>query len=192
MSTAHLGISERQDLFIPRAGSPQQLAGDYLYYNGRSFKLREGSWGIIRVYDGPQVAALRPLPGHQPVAGTSAALCPAEAPLREFNVSAIEAPLPMLAGTGRVYALNSDRAAVRSVAQPSSPLVLRANVGDCIKVTLSTRARNSPASMWTCWRSTRASRRGSRPDATRSRQWRRAASASTRFSPAPRWARPRR
>ena len=49
INTVHLGISERYDLMIPRAGGPQQMPGDYLYYNGRSFKLREGSWGLIRV-----------------------------------------------------------------------------------------------------------------------------------------------
>jgi hypothetical protein len=43
VNTAHIGISERYDLVIPEAGGPQKMPGDYLYYNGRSFKFREGS-----------------------------------------------------------------------------------------------------------------------------------------------------
>ena len=49
IDTIHLGISERYDLSIPAAGGPQRQPGDYLYYSGRTFKLREGSWGLLRV-----------------------------------------------------------------------------------------------------------------------------------------------
>ena len=62
-STIQLGISERYDLVMPKAGGPQALAGDYRYYNGRAFKLREGSWGIIRVHDGIAGTPLKKLPG---------------------------------------------------------------------------------------------------------------------------------
>lgn len=46
-----IGPSENYDLENEcGSGGCQHSVGDYLYYNGRSFKLREGSWGLIRVY----------------------------------------------------------------------------------------------------------------------------------------------
>ena len=63
VSTVHIGISERYDLAIPRAGGPQNMPGDYLYSNGRAFKLREGSWGLVRVHELGGESALKPLPG---------------------------------------------------------------------------------------------------------------------------------
>ena len=41
VNTVHVGISERYDLAVRRAGGPQERPGDYLYYNGRAFKLLE-------------------------------------------------------------------------------------------------------------------------------------------------------
>lgn len=81
VNTVHLGISERYDLVIPRAGGPQGQPGDYLYYNGRIFKLREGSWGIVRVHGDPETS-LRRLPGREP-APSRAEVCPPEAPRRQ-------------------------------------------------------------------------------------------------------------
>jgi hypothetical protein len=130
--TVHLGISERMDLAIPRAGGPQRLPGDYLYYNGRAFKLREGSWGILRVHRGDDGEGLRPLPG-RPVPAPAPSLCPEGAPEKRFDVAAIEADLPMLAGRpGKIYVLEADAAAVRAGRQPPQPLVLHVNVGDCV------------------------------------------------------------
>ena len=63
VNTVHLGISERFDLMIPSAGGPQRRPGDYVYRSGRIFKLREGSWGLLRVYPPGASGALRPLPG---------------------------------------------------------------------------------------------------------------------------------
>ena len=138
-STVHIGISERYDLVVPAAGGPQRMPGDYLYYNGRSFKLREGSWGILRVRAEPDVAALKPLPG-QPVSSPSPpSVCPEAAPIRRYTVAAIEAPLPMLgdATTGRLYVLQEDKQGVLSGAISPVPLVLHVNVGDCVEVELS-------------------------------------------------------
>ena len=82
---------------IPRAGGPQAHAGDYLYYNGRSFKLREGSWGILRVLgDGGDAPTLQKLPGHERPPAAPASVCPADAPVKRFDVAAIERRLPML------------------------------------------------------------------------------------------------
>lgn len=136
-TTLHVGISERFDLMIPRAGGSLGLPGDYLYYNGRSFKLREGSWGIIRVLPGDAEARLHRLPGREAVAQAPAALCPADAPVKAFSVAAVEAPLPMLdGGLGRVYVLEADKSALLSGAKPPEPLVLHVNVGDCVQVRL--------------------------------------------------------
>jgi len=137
IDTIHLGISERYDLSIGRAGGPQGLPGDYLYYSGRSVKLAEGSWGILRVRGPGDGSPLRPLPGHEVVPAPAAAICPPGAPARELAVSAIEAPLPMLGGSpGRIFVADEDEAATRSGARPPEPLVLHVNVGDCVRVRL--------------------------------------------------------
>ncbi|MGQ0521205.1 MAG: multicopper oxidase domain-containing protein [Actinomycetota bacterium] len=134
-STAHLGISERFDLVVPAAGGPQRMPGDYLYYSGRSFKLREGSWGILRVRDKAD-EGLRTLPGRERVPEAATAVCPDDAPEKRFAVAAVEAPLPMLGGPGKLYVLEADRAAVLAGARPPEPLSLHVNVGDCVLVDL--------------------------------------------------------
>ncbi|MFQ6026345.1 MAG: multicopper oxidase domain-containing protein, partial [Dehalococcoidia bacterium] len=137
ISTVHIGISERYDLVIPQAGGPLGFSGDYLYYNGRSFKLAEGSWGILRVYNGTDQLRLQKLPGREVTPPTPAATCPPQAPLRQFSVAVIEAPLPMLDGAkGKVYVLQRDREAIQTGTKVVEPLVLHANVGDCLQVEL--------------------------------------------------------
>ncbi len=147
-STAHLGISERQDLVVPSAGGPQQRPGDYLYENGRPFKLREGSWGILRV-QGASVPDLRPLPGHETVARAAPLLCPGKAPVRRFQVSAVAVKLPMLKAdtAGRVFVLRRDRDAVRSGAKTPEPLTLHVGVGDCVVIELSNETDSGPVSL---------------------------------------------
>ena len=134
VAAAHLGISERLDLVIPSAGGPSRLPGDYLLRNGRASKLREGSWGLLRVLSSEHAEAPRQLPG----AGSGPpeeGVCPPGAPIRSIDISAIEVPLPMLGGdSGVIFAL-TDAAPVSDVAPPE-PLVLRAAVGDCLEITL--------------------------------------------------------
>lgn len=157
INTIHLGISERADLMIPAAGGPQQLPGDYLYYNGRSFKLREGSWGLIRVYGDTADTGLQPLPGREtvpsPATGeTGYAVCPRDAPQKQFDVVAIEVPLPMLDGAvaagrkGKIYVLVEDQAAVLDGTKEPEPLVLHVNVGDCLLINLSNETQEGPVS----------------------------------------------
>ena len=138
VDTAHLGISERYDLVLPRAGGPQGMPGDYLYYNGRTFKLREGSWGILRVLDegGDTGAALEKLPGHDRPPPAPTSVCPDNAPVKRFDISAIDVRMPMLSGKGKMFALTSDAGAFADGSKPPQPLVLHANVGDCIEATL--------------------------------------------------------
>ena len=136
-STVHLGISEREDLVIPGAGGPQQMPGDYLFYNGRTFKLREGSWGILRVHPDGE-GGLQELPSRPSELRRSGVICPPDAATKHFAVSATEVPLPMLGGApGKIYVLDDDLAQVRSGTKPPEPLVLRVNVGDCIRLQLS-------------------------------------------------------
>lgn len=135
--SVHLGISERVDMYIPRAGGPQRLSGDYYYLNSRSTKIREGNFGIIRVYDGQVDVTLRKLPGHEVIPAPASSVGPVGAPMKEFDVAAIEVPLPMLNGNkGKIYVLQKDKEAVLSGAKAAEPLVLHVNVGDFIKVNL--------------------------------------------------------
>jgi hypothetical protein len=137
VNTVHLGISERFDLFMPRAGGPQALPGDYLYYSGRASKLREGSWGILRVLE-DAASGLRRLPGHEASVPPPPAVCPGDAPQKAFSVAAVEASLPMLGRSqGSVYVLDADREALAAGTKAPEPLVLHVNVGDCVQVQLS-------------------------------------------------------
>jgi multicopper oxidase len=136
IDTIHIGISERYDLSIPRAGGPQGLPGDYLYYDGRASKLREGSWGVVRVLDGSSGATLRTLPGYERPPPPASSVCPAGAPEKRFAVAAIEAPLPMLGGKGKLYALQEDVDGIVAGSQPPRPFTLHVNVGDCVRVQL--------------------------------------------------------
>ena len=141
-STIQLGISERYDLVLPKAGGPQALPGDYRYYNGRSFKLREGSWGIIRVHDITGDAPLRRLAGRKPISRTVPGGCPESAARKSFAVAAIEVSLPMLGGAnGKIYVLQEDKVAVRSGAKTPEPLTLHVNTGDCIVIHLTNDTR---------------------------------------------------
>lgn len=154
-NTVHMAVAERHDLAIPAAGGPQQRAGDYLFYNGRASKISEGAWGIIRVLNAAD-SDLQPLPGHERFSYATGPICPANAPVKRFNVAAIEhslqmnpkikSPLIKTGGTnrdlilenkdGKVFVLEEDVAAVTSGAKQPHPLTLHVNTGDCIQVTL--------------------------------------------------------
>ena len=137
ISTINVGISERYDLVVPKAGGPQAMPGDYLYYSGRTFKLREGSWGILRVHGAGSGGGLARLPGHEDVPRPASTVCPSGAPLRRAAVAAVNVPLPMLGtGQGTIYVTEDQRASVTSGREKPEPLVLHVDVGDCLQVTL--------------------------------------------------------
>ena len=147
INTVHMGISERFDLMIAHAGGPQRRPGDYLYYNGRLSKLKEGSWGLMRVYEDLAQAKLRPLPGHETPAPSAATICPDNAPHKTFDIAAIDAPLPMLnGGPGKIYALADEVDLLKSGHKAPEPLVLHVGVGDCVIITLANLTQGGPVS----------------------------------------------
>jgi hypothetical protein len=107
----------------------------FAYHSGRIFKLREGSWGLLRVHPPGASGTLRPLPGREATPLPAGGLCPQEAPRKAFVIAAITVPLPMLGGSqGVIYVLEKDRRAVLAGSRPPEPLVLHVNAGDCLEV----------------------------------------------------------
>jgi manganese oxidase len=137
---------------------PPATSSDYFYAASSSMTgLAQGLWGMLRAYDGSKgiLPDLKPLPnnrlGHAPTpVGTG---CPAGAPVRKYTVVAASPQQLGLTG-GLVY--NTRGFAVPAAKQAAvyvnaddlqggklkpnikniEPLILRANAGDCIQVTL--------------------------------------------------------
>jgi hypothetical protein len=165
-NSLHIGIAERYDLVIPEAGGPRHRPGDYMYFNGRSSHFSEGSWGLIRVLDKP-VSDLQPLPNKaygkegmpEPLP-----VCPNDAPVKSFNVVAMDFPsmkfnpnveeaievdferkIEIANPDAKIYVLEEEVSKVAGEYHPM-PLTLRANVGDCIKINLTNKMKDSRAS----------------------------------------------
>lgn len=129
------------------------MAGDYMYYSGRASHFAEGSWGLFRVLDKAD-ATLQPLPGRNEIPQPAKSVCPAGAPVKSFNVAAIDKAIRYNKGTpgvmevdlerkmvlgnetGKMYVLEGEKTKVASGSLEPSPLTLHVNVGDCIKVNL--------------------------------------------------------
>ncbi len=165
-NSIHIGIAERYDLVVPQAGGPRLQPGDYMYYNGRSSKLSEGSWGLIRVLEKP-VKDLQPLPNRG--YGDEGQLkplpvCPKDAPVKNFNVNAIDFPsmnfnhnveeaievdferkITLKNPDAKIYVLEEEASKVDGDFHPM-PLTIRGNVGDCIKVKLTNKMKKGRAS----------------------------------------------
>jgi FtsP/CotA-like multicopper oxidase with cupredoxin domain len=151
-NATHVGIAERYDL-VTQAGGAQQMAGDYLHYNGRASHLSEGSWGILRVLD-KAVPDLKTLPGRNEIPSSAQSICPEEAPLKTFNVVAADRPLKfnnkapdllevdfdrriLLANpAGKIFMLEGEESKVAARGFQPMPLTLHVNVGDCIQINL--------------------------------------------------------
>jgi len=145
-------------------GKSSKNCVDYLY--SPSFDeqgVAHGLWGLFRSYDATAAAtALAPLPNN-PIAPNNVTYqtCPADAPVRNFNITAVTAqnavvitnpsPQPgqlvfndrgdpsqwVSSLMGIMYVRNEDldQGKLRKGA-PIEPLILRANAGDCINVSL--------------------------------------------------------
>jgi FtsP/CotA-like multicopper oxidase with cupredoxin domain len=86
------------------------------------------------------------VPGPNPAPATQAGVvtstrspCAAQAPVRSYDVTVFDRALPTAPTrdvNGVIYALTSDVAAIRAGAKRVEPLVIRANQGDCVRITL--------------------------------------------------------
>ncbi|MBI3802147.1 MAG: multicopper oxidase domain-containing protein [Nitrospirae bacterium] len=163
-NTFHIAIAERLDMVIPAAGGPQKMAGDYLYYSGRASHFSGGAWGMIRVLDKAD-KTLQPLPSREEIPASAKDLCPADAPVKNFSVSAIDYAMRFNPGmpevmevdlgrkvstaneSGKVYVLDDEVTKVKSGGLKPMPLTLRVNVGDCIKIKLTNRMAKERAGL---------------------------------------------
>lgn len=163
------GISEHFEFLIPTIApvkGPLPFA-DYVYKAGSSVDdLWNGMWGILRAYDGELglLPDLKPLPnnllGMSPPNNLNAkkfrGVCPTNAPIRKFDITAITAqqaiggPLvyslrtnyggALIDPTAILYVRTTDLDSTGTKLKPGvpiEPLILRANAGDCALVKLS-------------------------------------------------------
>jgi FtsP/CotA-like multicopper oxidase with cupredoxin domain len=158
----HVGIAERYDL-VTKAGGAQQIAGDYLHYNGRASHLSEGSWGIVRVLD-KETKDLQKLPGREEIPASAKSACPTDAPVKTFSVIAADralkynpnAPdvievdfdrkLQVANPQGKIFMLEGEKSKVATGSTQPMPLTLHVNVGDCIKINLKNEMKQDHAS----------------------------------------------
>ncbi len=150
-----IGISERFDVSLDGgAGGPGGYTGDYLYYSTLGKDFESGAWGILRVI-GNQNSRLQPLPDQPlPPGGDSfpelrftgtpppsledgpGDACPQGAPVREYDISLTNASIvyndfliPDIAGVAYQPSDAVDD-------EVRSPVVMRANAGECLRVNL--------------------------------------------------------
>lgn len=151
----HIGISEAFNLEFAIEGSGDRDF-DMLYYSGGLDDLWVGTWGILRSYGQliPDLAALpdrpappartNPLPvptGSPPPRATDPGQpCPPGAPVRHFDLVALQKSIAYNAHGdhdpfGMVFVPSDQVPAVLEGGNPH-PLIIRANAGDCIEVSL--------------------------------------------------------
>lgn len=148
----HIGISESftMETYIPRAG-------DYFWAFETEEDLWNGLWGLIRAFDEkvPDLITLpdrpeplkrtKPLPvrsGKKPPPAENPLLVPVEmGPVRYFDIVAFQ--LPITYNTfgdhdphGIIFSLRKDMDSILKGTKKPEPLIIRANVGDTVEVTL--------------------------------------------------------
>jgi len=137
-------------------GMSQANCVDYLYSPSLDeFGISNGMWGLFRSYDPTKTATkLAPLPNN-PIsanANVTYATCPVNAPSRNFKITAVTAQKALPGGKivfnsrgqtlfndlGVLYVRSDDLDASGKLKAgvPIEPLILRANAGDCINVSL--------------------------------------------------------
>ncbi|MEK3883154.1 multicopper oxidase domain-containing protein [Paenibacillus sp. PL2-23] len=150
----HIGISESftMEFFMDGEGD-----FDTLYHFGSVDDLWLGNWGIIRSF-GEATPHLLPLPDRPappprtmplpcptgaapPPAPSPGNPCPPGAPVRRYEVVAVETPIVYNAygdhdPVGIIFALAEDVPAILQGSLNPEPLILRANVGECVEVLL--------------------------------------------------------
>jgi manganese oxidase len=158
VDTIHYGVSEKYTISLGGNGPDgKSRPGDYLYFNGDGRRLEQGAWGIVRVL-GANAPDLLPLPDNpapggtwirpasaatppQPVPGSSdtANVCPAGAPVKFYDITALNL------GTRALFAESSTVAALKAGTRKPEPLVLHVAAGDCLQVRL-INTRDDPTS----------------------------------------------
>ena len=167
-----MGLSEHFEFNAPVVAPKNQrgVFADYLWQTGSSVDdLWNGTWGLMRSYKDAQTGLLA-LPnnvaGGPDIAnsGTFSGVCPKTSPVRNFDVTAVSAQMALPGGTlvynprltngGKLH----DPTAILFVRTedldtttftlkpgvPIEPLILRANAGDCINLTLRNRMKDMP------------------------------------------------
>lgn len=160
-----IGISEAFNAQFTLANGLDGRTRDHLWWFGGMDDLWLGLWGLIRVHTG-QPPDLLPLPDRGPLPVAQAAddparlaaaggpspgslpppatdpgqSCPADAPVRFYDVVAFQNPIRYNDfgdhdPHGLIFALAGDEDEIRAGRNPE-PLVLRANQGECIEVRL--------------------------------------------------------
>ncbi len=148
----HIGISESFtfDTFIPNAG-------DYLWAFEDEEDLWNGCWGLIRAFDEevPDLIPLldrpappkrtKPLPectGLPPAPPKEVrSVAPNKTPIRRFDIVAFQTPIIYNSygdhdPVGIIFALKEDLEDIMCGRKNPEPLIIRANVGDTVEVTL--------------------------------------------------------
>ena len=129
-----IGISEAFNLRIDEP----YAAGDYLYYSGGIDDIWLGLWGIIRAYAKPNECLL-------PLCRSQKRLCddtpPEGAKIRKFEIAAVQQNLVYNRygdhdPDGLIFVPLSEVDDIRNRRKKPKPLILRANAGDWIEVTL--------------------------------------------------------
>ena len=159
-STQTIGTSEQYSMDIqPNPVGVKQR--DYLWSSQPIEDLWSGLWGFVRVW-GEENESLQKLPdraelkekvdkakkkkmkkeGKRPKKpGNPGNICPKKAPVKEFDVTAFLKEIEYndwgdYDPYGMMFALTEDVEAIKHGTKPTEPLVIRANAGDCIQVTL--------------------------------------------------------
>lgn len=148
-----LGISEAFNIEI----NDDYKKGDYLYYFGGLDDLWLGLWGILRVHkEGiPHLLPLedRPLPINRtiplpaktdnppPKAKCSGHPAPNDANTRKYHIVAIQKDIVYNRfgdhdPNGLMFVLQHEEKAVLNGTTEPKPLIIRANAGDCVEITL--------------------------------------------------------
>jgi len=161
-STQGMGLSEHFELefTVPAPVKvPTATFSDYLYAPSSGVTgLTQGLWGLLRAYDGSKglLPDLKTLPNNPQGRAASANIgtgCPASAPVRKYTVVAAS-PQQLGLTNGLIYNTrgNAPAAATQAAVYVNAddlqngklkpgitniePLILRANAGDCVQITL--------------------------------------------------------
>jgi hypothetical protein len=168
-SAQPMGLSEHFEMLfhVPSSSAPnngrkcpdgtsQANCVDYLYSPSfDEFGISNGMWGLFRSYDPTKLASKLPaLPNNTvgPGVNVTFATCPANAPNRTFNVTAVTSQKALPDGKivfnsrgqtlfndlGVLYVRSEDLdgSGKLKAGVPVEPLILRADAGDCINVNL--------------------------------------------------------